>query len=275
MSKLEVLVTTMHQTDASKYIQMNLQTDAVIANQCDMDEYYSEIRNGNRIQFVSTTSRGTSRNRNIALAHASQKAEYLMFSDDDLVFIDGYEEKVLAEFEKHPEAEVIKFNLHDLSQERKISMKRIKSFEKATKLNMASSGVCGLVLKVESVKKHNLHFNENFGPGTENYNGEDTIFLMDILNKKLKFYRSPVDIAGIDQTESSWFSGHNERYYTTAGMVIGTVYPLLSYIIVIRSAVRAFKRKETNMSFIQILKCYYTGIKKIQTLSCQDRGIRD
>ena len=84
MSKLEVLVTTMHQTDASKYIQMNLQTDVVIANQCDMDEYYSEIRNGNRIQFVSTTSRGTSRNRNIALAHASQKAEYLMFSDDDL-----------------------------------------------------------------------------------------------------------------------------------------------------------------------------------------------
>ena len=40
--KIEVLVTTMHQSDITKYHEMNLQTDAVIANQadrCGYDEY--------------------------------------------------------------------------------------------------------------------------------------------------------------------------------------------------------------------------------------------
>ena len=39
MSKVEVLVTTMHQSDLQKFTQMNLQADAVIANQTDRNGY--------------------------------------------------------------------------------------------------------------------------------------------------------------------------------------------------------------------------------------------
>ena len=188
--------------------------------------------------------------------------EFILFSDDDLVFIDGYEQAVLSEFERHPRAEAIKFNLHDLSSTRKISMSRIERFEKATRRNMSSSGVCGLVLKAEALKKYGLHFHENFGTGTENYCGEDTIFLMDLLDKKVKFYRSPIDISGIDQTYSSWSTGHNERYFTTIGMVLGTIYPRLSYLLVIRSAWKAYRRKTSTLGFWQILSCYYRGLKQ-------------
>lgn len=41
------------------------------------------------------------------------------------------------------------------------------------------------------LKKYNLHFHENFGPGTENYCGKDTIFLMEMLDKKVKFSVPP------------------------------------------------------------------------------------
>lgn len=262
MSRVQVLVTTMHQSDFSKYTQMNLQTDAVIANQTNRDEFQKQTIEGNDVQLVSTQSRGLSRNRNVALAHSNQKAEFIVFADDDLIFDDGYESTILHEFEKCPDAEAIKFNLHDLSDTRKISMRRIEKFEKATRRNMSSSGVCGIVLKTEILKKYNLHFHENFGTGSENYCGEDTIFLMELLDKKVKLYRSPADIAGIDQTESSWFTGHNERFFTTAGMVIGTVYPVLSYIIVMRSAFRFSKKRNAQMNFLEILKCYYRGIKK-------------
>lgn len=260
MSKLEVLVTTMCQSDFSKYSQMNLQTDAILANQT-VDNNYSEIKvNGSCVKMVSSDSRGVSRNRNIALAHSSQKVDLLVFSDDDLVFNDGYEQVILEEFERHPEAEAIKFNLHDLSSVRKIGMQRIERFEKATRRNMSSSGVCGLVVKRDVLIRHNLHFNENFGPGTKNFCGEDTIFLMEMLDKKVKFYRSPVDVAGIDQTESTWNEGHNERYFSTLGMVIGTIYPKASYLIVIRSAFKAYRRKDSGMGFWKILSCYYRGI---------------
>lgn len=261
MSRIEVLVTTMHQSDFNKYLQMNLQTDAVLANQTNENGYSETVINGCAVKMVSTDSRGSSRNRNIAMAHANQKAEYVLFSDDDLVFVDGYEQIILDEFEKHPEAEAIKFNIHDLSLTRKISMRRIERFEKATRRNMSSSGVWGLVIKRDALRRYNLHFHENFGPGTENFCGEDTIFLMEMLDKKVQLFRSPVDIAGIDQTESTWFQGHNERYFTTAGMVLGTVYPKMSYLLVIRSAFKAYQRKDSGMSFMKILSCYYQGIR--------------
>lgn len=260
MSKIEVLVTTMHQSDFSKYSQMNLQTDAVIANQTDKNEYAEMQINGCNVKLVSTDTRGTSRNRNIAMAHTSQKADFFLFSDDDLVFNDRYEQTIVKEFENHPEAEAIKFNIHDISETRKISMHRIEQFEKATRRNMSASGVCGLVVKSDVLKKHGLHFQENFGPGTEHYCGEDTIFLMEMLDKKVKFYRSPEDIAGIDQTKSSWFTGYDEKYFRNAGLLLKTMFPNLCYLLAVRSAYRFLKRNNCTLNFWGILKCYYRGI---------------
>ena len=261
MSKLIVLVTSMHQTGFEKYRQMNLQTDAVIANQTDRDEILSAQIDGHSVQLVSTSTRGVSRNRNIALAHSNQQAEYILFSDDDLIFNVGYESSILSEFEKHPEAEAIKFNLHDLSAERKISMGRIQKFERATRRNMSSSGVCGLVIRADVMRKHNLRFHERFGPGAEYYCGEDTIFLMNMLDQRIRLYRSPVDIAGIDQTESSWFRGFDETYFITTGRVFQEIYPGLSYLLAVRSACKFSRRKNCSMSFEKILKCYLHGIR--------------
>ena len=139
-------------------------------------------------------------------------------------------------------------------------MKRIQRFEKATRRNMSSSGVCGLVIKRNVIVEKNLKFNENFGTGTINFCGEDTIFLMDMLNKRISFFRSPVDIAGIDQTESSWFEGYNEKYFITNGRMLKTVFPYLSCLIAIRSAYKFSRRKKCNMKFWGILKLYYKGI---------------
>ncbi len=260
--KLEVLVTTTDQSDFGKYARMNLQTDAVFANQTDKNAYAEAEMGGRRARMISTDTRGLSRNRNLALAHASPDADYLLFADDDLVFVDGYERLVLGEFEKHPEAETIKFNVHNLSATRKINMRRIERFEKATRRNMSASGVWGLAVRQDVLKKYGLSFHENFGIGCENYCGEDTIFLMQMLSKKIKLYRSPVDIAGIDQTESAWFRGFDERYFTVAGTVLGTLYPRLSYLLAIRSALKASVKKKRRLGFWKILTCYYRGIRK-------------
>lgn len=258
--KLEVLVTTMHQTDLSKYKSMNLQTDAIIANQADCNEYSESEINGCLVKMITTDTRGTSRNRNIALAHSSQAADLLLFSDDDLVFSDGYEEKIVAEFEKHPEAEAIKFNIHDLSAIRKVSMKRIERFEKATRLNMSSSGVWGLAVRQKALITHNMHFREDFGPGTTNKSGEDSIFLMEMLNKGISLYRSPIDIAGIDQTQSCWFNGYTEEYFQNAGKILYTCYPNLAHLLAIRSAYKFSLRDKCDMHFREILRNYFRGI---------------
>ena len=264
MMKLFTLVTSMHQTDMSLYTTMNIQTDAIIANQTDNDILSISKINGKQVQLISTSTRGLSRNRNIGLCHIPQDCDIVLFSDDDLVFNDGYEKMILSEFVKHPKADAIKFNIHDLSKTRKISMARITKFEKATRRNMSSSGVCGLAIKLSVLRVYNLFFYENFGAGTDNYCGEDTIFLQNLINKGVHLYRSPVDIAGIDQTESSWFKGYDEKYFTVTGKVFATIYPRLCHLLALRSSFRFARRKKCNMGFFKILSCYRKGIKEIK-----------
>ncbi len=255
---IEVLVTTMHQTNLNLYKQMNLQTSAVIANQTSNFNYQEENINGNCVKMISTSTRGLSRNRNIALALST--LDYILFADDDLKFIDGYNDLILDEIKKHPEADAIKFNLYNLSKSRKIGMQPINKFEKATIFNMGGSGVCGIVIKKASLVKANITFHENFGTGTSNYCGEDTIFIYNLIKKGIKLYRSPIVIAGIDQTESTWFEGFNEKYFVVSGMVFKEMNPFLAPLIAIRSSYKFSKRENCNMSFSEILRSYYKGI---------------
>lgn len=43
-------------------------------------------------------------------------------------------------------------------------MKQIENFHKATRRNITSSGVCGIVIRRELLTKYNLKFNEYFEP---------------------------------------------------------------------------------------------------------------
>lgn len=262
--KLEILVTTMNQFNFSKIDEMNIQSDVVIANQSDYCAYDElETKKGFKAIMISTTSKGLSRNRNIALAHSNQSADLIMFLDDDVVLNDNYESIILQEFEEHPEVDAIKFNIHDLSDVRKLAMKRIEKFEKCTRRNMSASGVCGFVIKRRIIQQYGLHFHENFGSGTKNYCGEDTIFLQNLINKHVPLYRSPKDIAGIDQTNSTWFRGFDDKYFYVVGKVFATIYPRLCRLLAIRSSYRFSKKKECNMNFMSILKNYNRGIKDI------------
>lgn len=259
MSKIEVLVTTMYQSDFSKYTEMNLQTDAVIANQADDNFTEEKTINNAKVKLVTTNTRGLSKNRNIALENLSDDAEFIMFADDDLKFYDGYEETILKEFEMHPEAQAIKFNLNCIS-DRKISMKAIARFKKATRKEVTSYGVWGMAIKKNVILKSNLKFNERFGAGTENYCGEDSIFLQELFKKGVSLYVSPNYIAEIDQSNSSWFEGNTEKKFVVSGMIINECYPAFSYLLVLRSAVKAYKRGNTELSLLKIIKCYYKGI---------------
>ena len=170
MPKLQILITTMHDKDLSRYHRMNLQSDAVFANQADEYRYLAEEINGHHVQQVTTATRGSSRNRNIALGYSDKEADFIMFSDDDLRFFDGYESLIFEEFEKHPDADAIRFNLADVSEEEdgRVKIKQIKHFYKANRWNSGSFAIYAMVMRRESFVKANVRFNEDFGPGTEN-----------------------------------------------------------------------------------------------------------
>lgn len=270
MSRLQVLVTTMHQTGFDKFYEMNLSTDAILANQADSNSVEKKEIGSSTVRLVTTDTRGLSKNRNIAIENISDEAEYIMFSDDDLKFYDNYEDIILSEFKKYPDANAIKFNINAVSQ-RQLSMKQISEFKKLGRREVTSFGVWGLVIKKDVLLKKNIRFNERFGTGTPNYCGEDSIFYQELLKQKITLYGSPLYIADIDQSDSTWFRGHDEKYFTVAGMIIHECYPLLSFALVVRSAIKFYKREKSQLGFWKILKCYYIGIFKN---ICEKRSLK-
>mgnify|MGYP003306653570 CR=1 FL=1 len=263
MSKLEVLVTTMHQPDLRKYLEMNLQTDAVIANQADRDETVEVLIGNSRVRMVTTRTRGVSVNRNIAIQNIGSDSQWILFADDDLRFYDGYAKLVQETFDRHPEADAVKYNLRSVS-ERKITMRPLVSFHRAKRWETGSWGVWGLAIKVGRLKETRISFHERFGPGTENYCGEDTIFFQELFKKGINLYASPEYIADIDQSNSSWYEGYGERYFQTNGMVLHEAYPILCIPLAVRSAWRFSRRENCHMKFWDILKCYRKGILQNQ-----------
>ena len=64
-----------------------------------------------------------------------------------------------------------------------------------------------------------------FGGGTVYSSGEDSIFLHDCLERKLKMIAVPVAIAELhDDRESTWFSGYNDKFFGDKGVLYAHLY---------------------------------------------------
>ena len=264
MASFEILCTTMHQNDFSKIQEMNIRSDVVFANQCDHTSYEELNFDGHIAKMISTATKGVSKNRNIAITFAS--SDYVMFADDDLRFYDNYVQLVEDVLKEHPEADAIQFstNISSISNAKNVKelgKQQSSTYRKATRRTSGRNGVCAFLIKSSVLKKKNLWFDENFGSGTEDYCGEDTIFLQKLFKKNVAYFVSPIVIADIDKSQTTWFEGHTQKYFTVGGKILAACYPRIAYFLAIRSAYRFHKRK-VDKGFLEILSFYWRGIRE-------------
>ena len=69
--KVQVLVAAMHQKDHALLEKMNIQSDAIVANQCDFNSVEDFEWNGHKIRYLNFAERGVGLNRNNALMRAN------------------------------------------------------------------------------------------------------------------------------------------------------------------------------------------------------------
>ena len=220
MGKLEVLCTTMHQTDFKLFDKMNIRSDVLFANQCDTTGVKEERINGNRVRLVSTETRGVGKNRNLSLLYAEN--EILLFSDDDMRYSDTYAEDILSEFEQHPDADVFIFNIHSNNGKRR--QQQNKNTRKLHALSRLPYGAPRIAIRKAAWEKSNIWFTTLFGGGARYTSGEDSIFLNDLRRAGLSIYVSRVDIGEVNMDESSWFTGRNEEYFFNKGAFCAAVH---------------------------------------------------
>ena len=238
--KIQVLIASMHQTDHSLLEKMNIQTDAIVGNQCDRNEVEDFEWNGHKIKYLNFAERGVGLNRNNALMRAD--ADVCLFADDDMVYVDGYAEKIEKAFQDNPRADVIVFNLTEKDSERK----QITKTSRVGYLNYLRYGTARVAFKFTSVKEQGIYFNQCFGGGTEHAHGEDNLFLTACLNKGLKIYAVPVEIAELnDERPSSWNMGYDDKYLIDQGILYKTISRRWWSLLCLQDAVRrhnAYKR---------------------------------
>lgn len=243
MSKFEILCVTMHQNDFSKIEEMNIHSDIVFANQCDHTSYEELEFENHKAKMISTQTRGVGINRNLALSYAT--ADYCLFGDDDVTYVDNVEELVVKEFEAHPDADVFVFHLDTDEESRK--QKKYAKTRACRRFEQKPWGGCRIAVKLSSIKKANVWFTTLYGGGCVFPSGEDSMWIIDAQRKGLKFFVSDKTVGKVSFEESSWFTGANEKFYFAKGAFYSAVHPKTIFMWKLYFALRT--KKMSNLSF--------------------------
>lgn len=240
--KIQVLVAAMNQTEHSLIEKMNITTDAIVGNQCDFNSIEKFNVGNQQILYLNFAEKGVGLNRNNALMRAD--GDICLFADDDMVYVDNYAEIIEKAFRDNPLADVIVFNLH----EKKISRKLITKKVRVGYLNYLRYGTARIAVRLASVKKYGIYFNQCFGGGTEHCHGEDNLFLNACLKNGLKIVAVPEYIATLtEERKSSWNRGYDEKYIRDQGVLFRTLSRRWWRFLCLQDAFR--RHKAYNMGF--------------------------
>ncbi len=222
--KVQLLISAVKKNPKELVQKMNVETDAILINQCDSflyENFWVQDVNGidREIKAYSFCERGVGLSRNNALLRADK--EISLFSDDDIVYEKGYEEKIINEFEKHKEADVLLFNV-EVCEERRTYFNT--DFHRVRWYNCGRYPAYAIAIRTDKMHQSNLTFSLLFGGGAKYSNGEDSLFLRDCLKAGLKLYATDVVIGKEEAGESTWFFGYNQKFFYDRGVLYHYLY---------------------------------------------------
>lgn len=206
---LEVLISCMYQEDSTLVDTSGITTDVLIINQCDQNKTQEWCTVNQHIRMISTTDRGLSNSRNMAITNA--QGDICLLCDDDEFFFLNYESTITKGFERLPEADVIIFNIENHPCSLKKSEHRLRYMELLR--------VCSwqIAFRREAVCRAGVLFDPLMGAGSGNGAQEESMFLMNCFRVGLKIYYVPDTIGRVDHGNSTWFQGYDRTFFYQRG----------------------------------------------------------
>lgn len=254
---LQLLISCMHQKDASIVQRSNIQSDCIIVNQCDEDkieelQMISDKGKPFNVKMIYTTERGLSKSRNMALRNAT--ADICLICDDDETFEDGYEQIILDSYRNNPNADIITFKIN-------CSGKSYKQYSyKLGRFTCAGISSWQISFRREKQLANNVWFDEKMGSGTGNGPGEESKFMYQMICRGAKAIFVPKLISSVAQTESQWFHGYTKKYFIDRGWISKRIFGLFyGYLYMWYHNVRRFNIYKNSMSFWNITRYTHQG----------------
>lgn len=256
--RLEVLVATMFQQDQSLISTMNIQSDAIIVNQCDKNEIIDFKIGKRKIKLISLKERGVGLSRNNALMRSS--ADVVLFSDEDVVFANGYEDLILKEF-NNPKVDMCFFNIRCTTPGK--SNRVIQEHKRVYRYKALHYGAVRIAARLESIRRANVYFSLLFGGGARYSAGEDSLFIWECLQKGLKAYCSPEFIGSVSHEKSSWFNGYTDKYFFDKGVLFVHLSRRFASLLCLQFAIRHRKMFKNEKSWLMAYKAMISGVKSV------------
>ena len=237
---------------------MNLGCDAVIVNQLigNLDEKalkdsvkdYVLPFEGFEARIINREEKGVGLSRNTALEASDH--EIIQFGDDDIIYDDGYASKIVAEFDAHPEADMLLFNVK--AQEGRETYWN-EDFSRITWKNYGRYPAYAICARRDKLLQSGVKYSLLFGGGAPYMNGEDSLFLHDCLKEGLHIYRTTVAIGKEKQGESTWFKGYTDKFFFDRGVLYHFLYGKMAVILGFRYL---FKNRKEMCRKKGLLKCW-------------------
>lgn len=259
MMKVENLISCMHQKDASIAFRSNIKSDCIVVNQCDTNSisehaYTNETNEPHCVKFISTTERGLSRSRNMAIKNAT--GDICIIMDDDETLDNDYIETVTKAYTNYPDADVIAFKVRNSE---KTYAEKPKKLGCLGVLRVASYEI---TFKRQAIIDKQISFDVEMGSGTGHGGGEENAFLYSCLKKGLTIRYVPQYISSLDPNSGSqWFKGFTPRFFLDRGWATARYMgKTLALLYALYYTVRKHKMYSADCSFMKALTQTIKGI---------------
>lgn len=216
------------------------------------------------VTVVHQPGKGLSKNRNNTLTHAT--GDVCVLGDDDIRLHPAYPHHVRAAFKKHPEADVICFQIRtpEGSPPYKDYPQLTKPLTKFDQLKAVSS--IEIAFRLEKVLQKKIAFDERFGLGATADCGEEFLFLAECLRKGLKIMFFPAYI--VEHPAESSVNGrpfHEDRRLFATGAQNYVLYRDFAYVRNVLALLRRWSElKKAGVSARHFLKMKNAGCRYIR-----------
>ena len=269
--RLQILISAVNKDPEELIGNMNLDCDAVIVNQLIGDYRDSDVADKKRdyiqefkdheARIIHRIEKGVGLSRNTALENADH--ELIQFGDDDIVYDDGYAQKVIAEFDAHPEADILLFNVK--AQEGRETYWNT-DYARVNWRNYGRYPAYAICARRQKLVDSGVKYSLLFGGGAPYMNGEDSLFLHDCLKAGLAIYRTPVAIGKERKGESTWFKGYTDKFFFDRGVLYHFLYGRMATVLGFRFLFKNRNEMCRELGFMHCYKKLCSGVRHGRSL---------
>lgn len=262
-SKIQILLATMNQDNDSLLEKMNIQSDIIVCNQNKSNFKKNCYKKGNyNVEWYDFSEKGVGLNRNNALMRAT--GEICLIADDDITYLDNYENIIVNAFNDYQNADVILFNIYSDSKNKRFIC------NKKMNINIFNCGRFGgvrIAFRRNKIIKNSICFNLLFGGGAKYTAGEDVMFIRDCIRKGLNVIAVPDYILKLrEERKSTWFNGYDKKFFNDLGSSYVYHYRQFAYLFAVIQLYRKRKIWLNDININSAKKWVREGIREYKKL---------